>query len=189
MREDLIGELRLAGGSIEVRHYAWSQPEQLTFLRENYMLSRLLTSSSGRRPFGWRLPSVMHSVPAVQMSVVAPESPVSVAFEEGEATIASCILQPDYFERATGITAWNEEHTLLCLGLRSPLIGLIFHRLAHEVYHSRRGSDKVAEAFVSALAVEVTLTVLFEELPIIAVVSVLPFPFIVVRTLLLATVL
>jgi AraC family transcriptional regulator len=155
MQEDLIGEMRLENGLIEVRRYAWSEPELLTFHRENYMMSRLLTSSGPKRPFGWRVPCTTHSVPAIQLSVVAPKSPVSVAFEEGEAIIVSCILSSEYFERTTGITDWNERHTLLCLGLRSPLIGLIFNRLAHEVYHSRFGSGRFAEAFVNALTVEV----------------------------------
>lgn len=155
MQEDLLGELELSSGSIEVRRYAWREPELLTFRRDNYMLSRLLTSSRGHRPFGWRLPCAAHTVSAVQMSVVAPSSPVSVAFERGEALIVSCILSPDYFEQTTGIPDWNDQHTLLCLGLRSPLIGLIFNRLAFEVNFSRRNSRQVAEAFVGALTVEV----------------------------------
>lgn len=155
MRDELIDELSLPEGRIEVRKYAWNQPELLTFRRDNYMLSRLLTFSSGRGAFGWRLPSAARDVTAAQLSVVAPASPVSVAFEAGEAIILSCILSPDYFERTSGIAHWNDEHTLLCLSLRSPLIGLIFNRLAHEVCHARRGSEKVAEAFVGALTVEV----------------------------------
>lgn len=155
MHEALLGELRLASGSIEVRRYAWHEPELLTFHRENYMLSRLLTRTCKHRPFGWKLPSASHTMSAVQMSVVPPAAPVSVAFDRGEALIVSCILQPDYFERATGITRWRDEHTQLCLGLRSPLIGLIFNRLAHEVYFTRQNSSDVAEAFVAALSVEV----------------------------------
>lgn len=156
MQEALLGELNLCSGSIEVRQYAWQEPELLTFRRDNYMLSRLLTRSSRNRPFGWKLPSASHTLSAVQMSVVPPTLPVSVAFERGEALIVSCILNPDYFEQATGIEHWSDEHTQLCLGLRSPLIGLIFNRLAHEVYFSRRNSAEVAEAFVSALTVEVS---------------------------------
>lgn len=155
MQEDLLGELEVSIGSIEVRRYAWKEPELLTFCRDNYMLSRLLTRSHGHRPFGWHLPSTLHTVSAAQMSVVAPSSPVSVAFEKGEALIVSCILTPDYFERATGIPDWNDQHTLLCLGLRSPLIGLIFNRLAFEVNFSRGNSRQVAEAFVGALTVEI----------------------------------
>lgn len=155
MQEDLLGELVLDSGSIEVRRYAWNEPELLTFRRDNYMLSRLLTRSCQHRPFGWKLPSTTHTMAAVQMSVVPPASPVSVAFDPGEALIVSCILQPDYFEQATGISQWSDEHTQLCLGLRSPLIGLIFNRLAHEVYFARRSSCDVAEAFVGALSVEV----------------------------------
>ncbi len=155
MREELIGELRLAEGTIEVRRYAWTEPELLTFKRDNYMLSRLLTGTGRPRPFGWWVPRVSQAVPAMQMSVVAPASPVSVAFDRGEAVIVSCILHPEYFERATGIEEWTDEHTLLCLSLRSPLISLIFDRLAYEVTEARAGSDKLAEAFVSALAVEI----------------------------------
>jgi AraC family transcriptional regulator len=155
MQEDLLGELELSKGSIEVRRYAWREPELLTFRRENYMLSRLLTRSRGHRPFGWHLPCATHTVAAAQMSVVAPSSPVRVAFERGEALIVSCILRPDYFEEATGILDWSDQHTMLCLGLRSPLIGLIFNRLAYEVNFSRANSRQVAEAFVGALTVEV----------------------------------
>lgn len=155
MQEYLLGELELSGGSIEVRRYAWGEPELLTFRRENYMLSRLLTRTRGYRPFGWHLPCVSQTVSAAQMSVVAPSSPVSVAFERGEAIIVSCILSPDYFEEATGIPDWNDQHTLLCLGLRSPLIGLIFNRLAFEVNFARYNSRQVADAFVGALAVEI----------------------------------
>lgn len=156
MQEDLIGELRLPEGSIEVRRYAWTEPETLTFHRDNYMLSRFLRGSNSTRPFGWRVPCASQSVPAMQMSVVAPESPVSVAFEKGEAVIVSCILSPEYFEFTTGITDWKDEHTLLCLGLQSPLVGVIFDRLAHEVYNARLGSELVAKTFVGALTVEVS---------------------------------
>lgn len=155
MREDLIGELPLAEGTIEVRRYTWSEPELLTFRRDNYMLSRVLKRSGPKRPFGWQVPCATTAVAATQMSVVAPASPVSVAFDEGEAVIVSCVLSPEYFARTTGITKWNDAHTLVCLGLRSPLVSLIFNRLAHEVYHARAGSDRVAEAFVDALTVEV----------------------------------
>lgn len=155
MREDLLGELRLPDGLVELRQYAWQEPELLTFRRDNYMLSRLMTHSTGQRPFGWHLPCASRAMPAVQMSVVPPRAPVSVAFEQGEALILSCILDPDYFERATGIPEWSEQHTLLCLGLQSPLIGLIFNRLAHEVNFARGNSPLVAEAFIGALAAEV----------------------------------
>jgi AraC family transcriptional regulator len=155
MHEALLGEVRIANGSIEVRRYGWLKPELLTFRRENYMLSRFLAGTCPNRSFGWKLPSTSHTMSAIQMSVVPPASPVSVAFDRGEALIVSCILQPDYFERIAGITDWRDEHTQLCLGLRSPLIGLLFNRLAHEVYFERRNSADVAEAFVAALSVEI----------------------------------
>ena len=43
----------------------------------------------------------------------------------------------------------------MSLGLRSPLFGLIFDRLAHEVYFSRNKAHDVTEAFVGALAIGV----------------------------------
>jgi AraC family transcriptional regulator len=155
MQEELLGELSLPGGLVEVRQYVWHEPELLTFRLDHFMLSCLVTRASGSRPFGWHLPCASQALSAAQMSVVPPRSPVTVAFDKGKAIIVSCILAPEYFERVTGINDWSERHTLLCLGLRSRLIGLIFNRLTHEVHLARCGSPRVAEAFIGALAAEV----------------------------------
>lgn len=156
MQDQLIGDLHFSQGSIEVRQYTWSEPECLNFCRQNYMLSRLLTGPRGLRPFEWRVPSCARAVSAVQMSVVPPKTTVSVGFTEGEAVIVSCVLAPDYFEQTADIHEWSDQHTLRCLRLRSPLIRMIFDRLAQEVYFPRRGSTKVAEAFAGTLAAEVS---------------------------------
>jgi AraC family transcriptional regulator len=91
----------------------------------------------------------------MQMSVVAPACPVDVAFDAGEALVISCILDPSYFTNATGIEDWSERHTLACLGLSSPVIGMIFDRLVHEVRVVRQQSDGVAQRFIAALAGEI----------------------------------
>jgi AraC family transcriptional regulator len=156
MQEQLIGEIQFSLGSIDVRQYTWPKPECLDFHRQNYLFSRLLTGPRGLRPFEWRLPSSARGVSAAQISVVPPKTTVNVGFTQGEAIIVSCTLAPDYVEQATGIPDWSDQHTLRCLRLRSPLITMIFDRLAQEVYFPRRSSNKVAEAFAGTLAVEVS---------------------------------
>lgn len=156
MQEQQLCALSVAQGVVEVRRYVWSRPEFLTFHRDDYMLSRVVSRTGGSGQIGWQLPCASQAVPALQMSVVAPESPVGVAFDEGEALVVSCILDPGYFENATGISRWSDQHSLACLGLSSPVIGLIFDRLTYEARAARRGSDGAVESWIGALAGELS---------------------------------
>lgn len=156
MQEQQLGALTVAQGLVEVRRYAWNEPEFLTFCRNDYMLSRVVSRTSGNQRIGWRLPCASQTVPALQISVVAPECPVGVAFDEGEAVVVSCILDPGYFKRATGISLWSEQHTMICLGMTSPVIHLIFDRLAYEVQAERKGSHRVVQSYLGTLAGEVS---------------------------------
>lgn len=155
MWEQQEGALYLTHGMVEVRRYGWDQRESLTFSRDDYMLSRVVSRKTQSQRIDWRLPCAGKGVPAQQMSIVAPGCPVDVAFDDGEALVISCILEPGYFRNVTGIADWNEQHTLACLGLSNPIIGLIFDRLAHEVRIGRQQSCDVARQFTDALAQEV----------------------------------
>lgn len=156
MQEQQLGALAVAHGLVELRRYAWDEPEYLTFCRNDYMLSRVVSRARGSQQIAWRLSRASQTVPALQMSVVAPENPVGVAFDEGEALVVSCILDPGYFHRATGISLWSEEHTMICLGMTSPVIGQLFDRLAFEVHARRRESGSVVQSCLGALAGEIS---------------------------------
>lgn len=156
MREQQLGALSLTQGLVEVRRYEWDTDEALTFHRQDYMLSRVVSRRSSAQRIAWHLPCTGKGVPAMQISVVAPEYPVDVAFDQGDALVISCILDPRYFRDATGISHWNEQYALACLGLSSPIISLIFDRLAYEVRFSRKGSGDVAQHFIGALTSELS---------------------------------
>jgi AraC family transcriptional regulator len=157
MQEQQLCALSVPQGLVEVRRYAWTKPEFLTFHRNDYMLSRVVSRTGGSsQQIGWRLPCAGKAVSALQMSVVAPESPVELAFDPGEALVISCILDPGYFEDATGISRWSERHSLACLGLKSPVIDLIFERLAYEARAARGRPDRAVETWIDALASELS---------------------------------
>lgn len=156
MQEQQLGAIAVAQGMVEVRRYAWDAPEFMTFCRSDYMLSRVVSRARGGQRIAWRLPRAAQPVPARQMSVVAPGSPVGVAFDEGEALVVSCILDPGYFRHATGIPEWSEEHSMICLGMASPVIGQIFDRLTYEVRAARKESGGVVQSCLGALSGEVS---------------------------------
>lgn len=157
MQEQQLCALSVPQGMVEVRRYAWTRPEFLTFHRDDYMLSRVVSRTGGSsQQIGWRLPCAGQAVAALQMSVVAPERPVEVVFDPGEALVVSCILDPGYFENVTGISRWSDQHSLACLGLKSPVIDLIFDRLAYEARAARKGSGDAVKSWVDALAGELS---------------------------------
>lgn len=154
MRHNLRAQIKMKDVVVEVRTYEWDEPEGLIYDLPVYHVSRLLTRMRHRQRIRWRLPNEPYPRTVAQISIIPPHSPILVESSGGQATFVSCIFQPDYFEKALGITEWTNELTATFLGVHNPFVEAVMDRLAQEVVFPQANSDRLLEALITSLTFE-----------------------------------
>jgi AraC family transcriptional regulator len=145
----------IEGATVEVRTFEWRSAASHSFQSPDYVITRLIKRSAGSDLIRTHLGSPLDIPRSGAVSIIPPDTTVTLEAQPGEATFISCLFSRQDFEGAVEVEQWTEELTSRVISLSSPFMAALLEHMANEILSPRPNSQRLFIALLGSLTAEV----------------------------------